>query len=284
MASLSRAGPVQRGATGSGFLPLVVGYTRDGVRPVWPGRGGRKACRVDQPCHRDPAHHAACSAASMRLNWKTVYNRHRGWSLDGTWERILNCLRAGCDGRAGGGADWAARTRRWCARTSTPRAPAAPGPPIWWSRGAPPNDKNPPGGGTNREALGRSRGGLSTKIHLAADRRCRPVTRILTPGQHDDCPQFIPLMEQIRIARRGKGRPRTRRRPPARLRPRTLQGAQHRRALLRQAYAIPRCRHPLRQARAHLPGHYRRRLNPDLATRSRSMIYGTRPTRSRSMI
>ena len=61
-----------------------------------------------------------------------------------------------------------------------------------------------------REALGRSRGGLSTKIHLAADRRCRPLTRITTPGQHGDCPQFIPLMSQLAIRRRGKGRPRTR--------------------------------------------------------------------------
>jgi transposase len=26
-------------------------------------------------------------------------------------------------------------------------------------------------------------GGLSTKIHLLADRRCRPLTQILTPGQ-----------------------------------------------------------------------------------------------------
>ena len=73
-----------------------------------------------------------------------------------------------------------------------------------------PNDKNPPGGGASREALGRSRGGLSTKIHLMADRRCRPLTRILTPGQHGDCPRFIPLMDQVRIPRRGKGRPRTR--------------------------------------------------------------------------
>ena len=30
-------------------------------------------------------------------NWKTVYNRHRRWSLDGTWERMLDDLRAGCD-------------------------------------------------------------------------------------------------------------------------------------------------------------------------------------------
>ena len=56
----------------------------------------------------------------------------------------------------------------------------------------------------------RSRGGLSTKIHLAADRRCRPVARILSPGQHGDCPRFIPLMQAVRIARRGLGRPRTR--------------------------------------------------------------------------
>ena len=77
------------------------------------------------------------------------------------------------------------------------------------SPGAAPNDNNPPPR-PGREALGRSRGGLSTKIHLAADRRCRPVTRILTPGQHGDCPQFIPLLDQVRIARRGKGRPRTR--------------------------------------------------------------------------
>jgi transposase len=76
-----------------------------------------------------------------------------------------------------------------------------------WPRGASANDKNPAAG---REALGRSRGGLSTKIHLTADRRCRPVTRLLTPGQHGDCPKFIPLMEAIRISRPGKGRPRTR--------------------------------------------------------------------------
>jgi transposase len=78
-----------------------------------------------------------------------------------------------------------------------------------WSGGALPNDKNPPAG-PGREALGRSRGGLSTKIHMAADRRCRPLARILSPGQHGDCPRFIPLMEAIRIGRSGTGRPRTR--------------------------------------------------------------------------
>ena len=37
-----------------------------------------------------------------------------------------------------------------------------------------------------------------------------PGHPILTPGQHGDCPQFIPLLEAVRIARRGTGRPRTR--------------------------------------------------------------------------
>jgi len=30
-------------------------------------------------------------------NWKTVYSRHRRWSGDGTWAKILDRLRAGCD-------------------------------------------------------------------------------------------------------------------------------------------------------------------------------------------
>jgi transposase len=34
-------------------------------------------------------------------NWKTVYNRHRRWSGDGTWERVLDALRAGCDEEQG---------------------------------------------------------------------------------------------------------------------------------------------------------------------------------------
>jgi transposase len=37
--------------------------------------------------------------------WKTAYNRHRRWSADGTWVRVLADLRAGCDGDAGAG-DW----------------------------------------------------------------------------------------------------------------------------------------------------------------------------------
>jgi len=38
-------------------------------------------------------------------NWKTVYERHRRWSGDGTWEKMLGRLRAGC-GEAEG-REWA---------------------------------------------------------------------------------------------------------------------------------------------------------------------------------
>lgn len=79
--------------------------------------------------------------------------------------------------------------------------------PLMIPQGAPSNDKKSGG----REALGRSRGGLSTKIHLVADRRCRPVARLTSPGQHGDSPRFVPLLQAIRIRRRrGLGRPRTR--------------------------------------------------------------------------
>lgn len=60
------------------------------------------------------------------------------------------------------------------------------------------------------EAIGRSRGGLSTKAHLAVDGRGLPVRVILTPGQDGDNPQLLPLIDSIRIARSGPGRPRSR--------------------------------------------------------------------------
>ena len=73
------------------------------------------------------------------------------------------------------------------------------------AQGALANDKK-----SGREGIGRSRGGLTTKIHLAADLRCRPVARLTSPGQHGDSPRFIPLMDAVRIQRRGLGRPRSR--------------------------------------------------------------------------
>jgi transposase len=58
------------------------------------------------------------------------------------------------------------------------------------------------------EALGRSRGGLTSKIHLAVDGRGFPMSIILTPGQAGDNPQLLPLLDQIAVGRDGPGRPR----------------------------------------------------------------------------
>lgn len=66
----------------------------------------------------------------------------------------------------------------------------------------------PGGGGAGGEGLGRSRGGLTSKLHLSADGRCRPLSLIVTGGQRADCTQFEPVLEKIRVPRLGPGRPR----------------------------------------------------------------------------
>lgn len=60
------------------------------------------------------------------------------------------------------------------------------------------------------EGLGRSRGGLSTKIHLVVDGRGLPMRFLLTPGQAGENPQLVPLLDGISVARTGAGRPRCR--------------------------------------------------------------------------
>lgn len=58
--------------------------------------------------------------------------------------------------------------------------------------------------------MGRSRGGLTTKIVLAADRRARPLSRVVIAGHRHDSVCFRAVMAGIRILRRGRGRPRVR--------------------------------------------------------------------------
>ena len=60
-------------------------------------------------------------------NWKTVYNRHRRWSLDGTWEQILDGLRAGCDEAEGSGLDGQRRFHRRPGPSARGRCPPRPG-------------------------------------------------------------------------------------------------------------------------------------------------------------
>ncbi len=57
--------------------------------------------------------------------------------------------------------------------------------------------RRPKKGDSDAEALGRSRGGFSTKIHVVCDALGNPLEIALTPGQAGDCPQAEPLLERV---------------------------------------------------------------------------------------
>ncbi|MFI8912818.1 IS5 family transposase [Streptomyces sp. NPDC053513] len=150
--------------------------------------------------------------------WKTVYERRRLWSADGTWERLLQQVQAAAD--AAGEIDWdvavdstivRAHQHAAGARTDPLSAPGSKGAELaeHQDENAVAAPRRPPGGGgAGGEGLGRSRGGFTTKLHLSADGRCRPLSLIITPGQRADCTQLQPVLEKIRIPRLGPGRPR----------------------------------------------------------------------------
>ena len=62
-----------------------------------------------------------------------------------------------------------------------------------------------------RQGLGRSRGGLTTKVHVICDGRGRSLATRVTPGQASDTKQLVALLDQLGVARPGGiGRPRKR--------------------------------------------------------------------------
>lgn len=67
------------------------------------------------------------------------------------------------------------------------------------------SEVEPPGHG-----IGRSRGGLSTKIHHAVDGRGRPLAIVVTGGQRNDGAMLQRVLADIRVPRINGGRPRTR--------------------------------------------------------------------------
>ncbi len=60
------------------------------------------------------------------------------------------------------------------------------------------------------EALGCSKGGLSTKIHLRAEGTGKPITFLITAGQRHEQSVFEALMETGAVKRAGRGQPRIR--------------------------------------------------------------------------
>ncbi|MFI7020037.1 transposase [Streptomyces sp. NPDC050164] len=124
--------------------------------------------------------------------WKTVYERHRLWSADGAWERLLQQVQAA--------ADIAGEIDRDIAVDS-------------------------PSCGL----ISMRRGGFTSKLHLSAAGRCRPLSVVVTPGQRAGCPPAQGLTRRTATwLRRG-----------------AVQETQHRRAGDQQAQAVPGRRPPV---------------------------------------
>lgn len=115
------------------------------------------------------------------------------WAVDGTWERVFTALVAQAD--ANEDVSWAVSVDSTVVRAHQHAAGA--------------RKKWAPVGEPDDHAIGRSRGGLTTKIHLAADGQCRPLAFVLTAGQAGDAPAFMDVMARLRVPR-PFGRPRTR--------------------------------------------------------------------------
>ncbi|MFJ7985711.1 IS5 family transposase [Streptomyces sp. NPDC096351] len=126
-------------------------------------------------------------------NWRGIYNRLRMRAIDGTWERVFTALVAQAD--ADEVLSWTVSVDSTIVRTHQHAAAA--------------RKKGAPAGEPADHAIGRSRGGLTTKFHLASDTHCRPLAFVLTAGQAGDAPAFTHVMARLRVPRR-RGRPRTR--------------------------------------------------------------------------
>jgi transposase len=136
-------------------------------------------------------------------HWRTVYGLYRRWQRAGVWAQVL----AGLQGRADalGLITWDVSVDSTITRAHQHAAGA---------RRDSRTQVEPPGGTGGVEpadhALGRSRGGLTTKLHLACEQGRKVLGFVVTGGQRGDSPQFITVLRRIRVPRLGPGRPRCR--------------------------------------------------------------------------
>ncbi|MEU5234555.1 IS5 family transposase [Streptomyces anulatus] len=128
-------------------------------------------------------------------SFQTAHKRLLRWAVDGTWKRILAALLEVAD--AGDDIGWTVSVDSTVCRAHQHAAGAR-------KKGIP--DRAEP----DDHALGRSRGGLSTKVHLVSDSHARPLVLRVTAGQAGDAPAFEAVMAGIRVPRSGPGRPKTR--------------------------------------------------------------------------
>ncbi len=122
--------------------------------------------------------------------WQTVYGLFRRWQRDGTWPGLLTRLQARAD--AAGLITWEVNVDFTICRAHQHAAGAR--------RDG--HAQNEPPGGTSIEpddhGLGRSRGGFTTKIHLACEQGQRPLSLLVTTGQRGDSPQFGAVLKASR--------------------------------------------------------------------------------------
>ncbi|MET8268823.1 IS5 family transposase [Micromonospora arida] len=134
--------------------------------------------------------------------WQTLYRWFRRWQRDGTWARVLAGLQAAAD--TAGRIDWSVSVDSTISRAHQHAAGA---------RRDGDQQKEPPGGVVTEpadHALGRSRGGWTTKTHLACEQGRKVLATVVTAGHRGDSPQFTTVLDRIRVTRSGPGRPRTR--------------------------------------------------------------------------
>ncbi|GGZ20874.1 DDE transposase [Streptomyces olivaceoviridis] len=177
--------------------PLLPTGIKPGRPQVWTRRqlidGVRWRTRTGAPWRDVPERYGP---------WDRVHDLFRRWQRDGTWARILTQLQAEAD--AEGLITWDVNVDSTVCRAHQHAAGAA-------KSGT--SKKEPPGGVFVQPAdhgLGRSRGGLTSKIHLVVEQGQKPLSVVITAGQRGDCPQFEPVLEAIRVPRLGLGRPRKR--------------------------------------------------------------------------
>ncbi len=182
----------------SALEPLLPAGKKAGRPPKWARRqlidGIRWRIRAGAPWRDVPPCYGP---------WQSVYGLFRCWQRDGTWRKILAALQALAD--AAGHVTWDVSVDSGTARAHQHAAGA---------RKDPAAQKEPPGGTGAPEpadhALGRSRGGLTSKFHLACEQGHKPLAVIVTAGHRHDSPQFTVVLDAIRVARPASGRPRTR--------------------------------------------------------------------------
>jgi transposase len=121
--------------------------------------------------------------------WSTAWSRFRRWTAAGVWQRVLEVLQRQADGA--GQLDWAIHFIDGTVVRAHQHAAGAVG-------------------GQQHEALGRSRGGFSTKVHVRAEGGGKPLALVLSGGERHESRYVAALLARGQVRRPGRGRPRTR--------------------------------------------------------------------------